>query len=94
MTAAMQPHSEAGRLLTFDHADSVDSDRARLRNKFLAMPALCLTVAQVARLLNGTRRQHHATVDGPRGRGRADSHIGRSVPSGGTTSVVSGQSAR
>ena len=33
-------------------ADRLDTDSARLRQEFLAMPALCLTVEQVARLLN------------------------------------------
>jgi predicted transcriptional regulator of viral defense system len=33
-------------------ADRLDTDCARLRHEFLAMPALCLTVEQVARLLN------------------------------------------
>lgn len=33
-------------------ADRLETDRARLRQEFLAMPALCLTVEQVARLLN------------------------------------------
>jgi predicted transcriptional regulator of viral defense system len=33
-------------------ADRLDSDIARLREEFLSMPALCLTVEQVARLLH------------------------------------------
>jgi hypothetical protein len=33
-------------------ADRLDTDTARLRQEFLAMPALCLTVEQVARLLH------------------------------------------
>src|SRR5262249_33048713 len=33
-------------------ADPIDSDRVRLRSEFLTMPALCLTVEQVARLLS------------------------------------------
>jgi predicted transcriptional regulator of viral defense system len=33
-------------------ADRLDTDSARLREEFLSMPALCLTVEQVARLLN------------------------------------------
>jgi DNA-binding IclR family transcriptional regulator len=32
-------------------ADRFDSESARLRQEFLSMPALCLTVEQVARLL-------------------------------------------
>lgn len=33
-------------------ADAFDTDKARLRDEFLSMPALCLTVAQAARLVN------------------------------------------
>jgi hypothetical protein len=33
-------------------ADRLDTDGARLREEFLSMPALCLTVEQVARLLH------------------------------------------
>ena len=36
-------------------ANRLDTDSARLRQEFLAMPALCLTVEQVARLLNVPR---------------------------------------
>jgi hypothetical protein len=32
--------------------DRIDIDSARLREEFLSMPALCLTVEQVARLLH------------------------------------------
>ena len=31
-----------------------DADHARLRNEFLSMPALCLTIEQAARLANVT----------------------------------------
>ena len=33
-------------------ADRLDTDSARLREEFLSMPALCLTVERVARLLH------------------------------------------
>jgi predicted transcriptional regulator of viral defense system len=33
-------------------AKAFDTDSDRLRDEFFSMPALCLTVAQVARLLN------------------------------------------
>ena len=33
-------------------ADRIDTDSARLRAEFRSMPALCLTVEQVARLLD------------------------------------------
>jgi predicted transcriptional regulator of viral defense system len=32
--------------------ESIDTDHAKLRDEFLSWPALCLTVAQVARLLS------------------------------------------
>ena len=35
-----------------DGASAVDTDRVRLRMEFLSMPALCLTVEQVARLMS------------------------------------------
>lgn len=35
-------------------ARTFDADQARLRDEFLSMPALCLTVEQVARLMNVT----------------------------------------
>lgn len=44
---------------TWTHFDTVSDssarDSARLRDEFLSMPALCLTVSQVARLLAVTR---------------------------------------
>jgi hypothetical protein len=39
----------------------VDSDSLRLRHEFLAAPALCLTVAQTARLLS-IRADHAALI--------------------------------
>ena len=39
-----------------DIAAPIDADSLRLRHEFLAAPALCLTVAQTARLLS----VHHA----------------------------------
>jgi hypothetical protein len=42
-------------------ASPVDADSLRLRHEFLAAPALCLTVAQTARLL-GIRVDHAAAI--------------------------------
>jgi len=42
-------------------AAPIDTDAVRLRDEFLAAPALCLTVAQVARLLD-LRVEHAAEI--------------------------------
>jgi len=42
-------------------AATIDADVLRLRDEFLSAPALCLTVAQVARLLD-LRVEHAAEI--------------------------------
>ena len=42
-------------------ADAIDLDVLRLRNEFLAMPGLTVSVAQAARLL-GVRADHAAAI--------------------------------
>jgi hypothetical protein len=44
-------------------AASVEADLLRLRNEFLAMPGLCLTVPQAARLLSVGELDAHALLD-------------------------------
>jgi DNA-binding IclR family transcriptional regulator len=54
MTTVRLPDRSTDRRFVHDAigAASIDTDSGRLRQEFLSMPALCLTVAQTARLLN------------------------------------------
>lgn len=44
-------------------AAPVDADLIRLRNEFLAMPGLCLTIPQTARLLSVREMKARAMLD-------------------------------
>jgi hypothetical protein len=50
-------------------AAPVDADLLRLRNEFLAMPGLCLTIRQTARLLSVRDTHARALLDALRAEG-------------------------
>jgi hypothetical protein len=50
-------------------AAPVDADLVRLRHEFLAMPGLCLTVRQTARLLSVREAKARALLDALRAEG-------------------------